>query len=82
MSLLAVAIAILVACLLFPHMPLYSMCNKDIQWGSILTNMQNAAVSVDVDLHVAVWNPNRFHLQLNTVTARILYSKDVVGVGR
>lgn len=81
MALLATVVVLIVACLMYPHVPSYSMCNKDIQWGSILTNMQNLALTVDVDLHVAVWNPNRFHMQINHVAARILYVQDVVGTG-
>ena len=81
MALLATVVVLIVACLMYPHIPEYSMCNKDIQWGSILTNMQNLALTVDVDLHVAVWNPNRFHMQINHVAARILYVQDVVGTG-
>jgi hypothetical protein len=80
-ALLGVLVALIVACLLFPHMPKYSMCNKEIQWGSILTNMKSLQAAVDVDLHVAVWNPNRWALHLRRVDARILYHKDIVGTG-
>lgn len=81
MSLLATAVMLIVACLLFPHVPQYSLCNKDIQWGSILTNLKDFQVRVDVDLHVAVWNSNRFHVNIQQLGARILYGQDIVGVG-
>lgn len=81
MSLLATIVVLIVACLLFPHIPQYSLCNKDIQWGSILTNLKDFQVRVDVDLHVAVWNPNRFHVSIQQLGARILYGQDIVGTG-
>jgi hypothetical protein len=81
MAILGTFIALLVACLLFPHMPQYSMCNKQIQWGTILTNMKNFDAAVDVDLQVSVWNPNRFIMNLKKVDARVLYHTDVVGTG-
>jgi len=80
-ALVGVFIALLVACLMFPSMPRYSMCDKDIQWYSILNNVQNFQAGVDVDLHVAVWNPNRWTLRLKRVDARILYHNDIVGRG-
>jgi hypothetical protein len=35
MGCLGTFIALIVVCLMFPHMPQYSVCNKDIQWGSV-----------------------------------------------
>jgi len=77
----SVIILLIVACLLWPHMPEHSMCNKDIQWGSILSHMVNLQAAVDVDLHVAIWNPNRFGVKLHELNARILYKSHVVGTG-
>lgn len=82
MSCLGAIVVLIIACLMYPHMPKYSVCNKEIEWGSIFRNMVHFSPLVDVDLHLSVYNPNRFHLLLNEVDARILYGTDIVGTGR
>lgn len=77
--LLGLLIAFIIALLMFPHTPEYSLCNRNIQWSTILSNLATKlTLAADVDLQFSIYNPNRFSIHLSHVGAKVLYQEQVV----
>lgn len=53
-------VTLVIALVFFPRIPGYSICNQQIRWRSILDNVIQFKVAADVQLQIAVHNPNRY----------------------
>ncbi len=60
--------------------PGYSLCNKQIHWGSILSSLTEFNVAVNATFHFALHNPNRFDIRVNHLTCYIKYKNNPVAV--
>lgn len=80
---LLVASGVIFGIILWPTAtPLYSACNTKIEWTSALQSLLKPQLAVDVDMHYALYNPNRLSaevLQGSSIT--LLHKGDVVGSG-
>jgi len=64
----------------FLQYPAYSLCNKSIHWGSILSSLTEFQVAVNATFHFALHNPNRFDVAVNHLTCYVKYKGDHVAV--
>lgn len=75
-------LAAVIAALYTPHAPQYSVCTTKVEWTSLLSGLTSGALlSVDVDLHVSIYNPNRFRVEVRNADARVYYRHQLVGSG-
>jgi len=72
--------AAIIAMVFFPQNPGYSLCNKQIHWGSILSSLTQFEVAINATLHFALHNPNRFDLNVNHLTCYVKYKGSHVAV--
>jgi len=73
------AALLVVGMLLFPHMPQYSVCNRKIDWGSILSGFIGGKLSADIEMHLAVFNPNRVDVRLRSATGHLFHHNELIG---
>lgn len=72
---------ILAAVMMFPVAPDYSMCTVSIDWTSIFQGMKNGETRLDVDVHVSVYNPNRFGITIHSGDGILSYQDQDIGRG-
>lgn len=70
-------------CLFWPSPPEVSMCNAELMWSDtlnmIINSITSGKASVDSEVLITVYNPNRFGLTLNSVNGNIFYKGGQVG---
>lgn len=76
-----ITMAIMVA-LYFPVQPDYSLCNKKIEWSTVLSGLAHGHLTADVDLHLSLYNPNRFDVRVDHAVGTLLYRKNAVATFR
>lgn len=67
--------------LYFPQPPPYSMCNKKIEWTSVLFGLSHGLLAADVDIHLSLWNPNRYALGIVDADIQLLYQDTSIAQG-
>lgn len=68
--------------LLVPQAPEYSACTTTVEWTSALTNLAKGLdVKARVEVHLALYNPNRLELHVRRAFAEVYYSGHRVGAG-
>lgn len=68
-----------------PRIPEYSLCHKEVNWGSAFTDLSSGQVQSLIDMQFSVYNGNRFDLHIKEMEATLLYKGqdigDATGVG-
>lgn len=81
MTVLAIVVFIILGVYLFPQIPGYSICSNRIEWGSILKALSGGELAANVELHFSVYNPNRFTLNCESISAELQYHQNTIGSG-
>jgi LEA14-like dessication related protein/cbb3-type cytochrome oxidase subunit 3 len=80
-TVLAIVLFIIMGIYFFPSLPGYSICSKKIEYTSVLEAIVNTNNPVIIDLHTAIYNPNRFEVHVNKLDATVLYAGIDIGSG-
>ncbi len=70
---------VVIASIMYPKMPEYSICNKTVQWGSIFEYIINFKDSARLDLQFGLYNPNRFGLDIHQMNCDFKYKGIKIG---
>lgn len=76
-------IAFFVGYVFIPTKPSYTICNQNIKWTSIFNSIITQGYpSVNVTIHAALYNPNRFVIELYGVKMLLFYKQQYFGYAR
>lgn len=76
-------IAFFVGYVFIPTKPSYTICNQNIKWTSIFNSIITQGYpSVNVTIHAALYNPNRFVIELYSVKMLLFYKQQYFGYAR
>lgn len=63
-----------------PIIPSYSVCTQKVHWANTLTSIiQLGYPAVNMTLHMAIYNPNHFSLQLKSLNVSLYYKNTYIG---
>lgn len=78
-----VGVAFVLAALFWPSAPQLSMCNAQLMWSDTLNMIVNSVTTgkatVESELLITIYNPNRLGLKINSVNGNIYYKGTTVG---
>jgi len=81
--LIILGIIFILLALFWPAPPEVSMCNAQLMWSDtlnmIINSVTSGKASVESELLITVYNPNRVSLALNSVSGNISYRGQIVG---
>lgn len=81
--LLAIGVLFLLIVLFWPAPPEISMCNAQPMWSDtikmIVDSVTSGKASVESEILITVYNPNRVSVALNSVSGNISYKGQIVG---
>jgi hypothetical protein len=81
--LLAIGVLFLLIALFWPAPPEISMCNAQPMWSDtikmIVDSVTSGKASVESEILITVYNPNRVSVALNSVSGNISYKGQIVG---
>lgn len=68
-------VAVATVCILYyPQTPSYSICNKKVVWTSLFQGLaHDGQLTADLDLHLSLYNPSRFSIELEQIQGDLLY---------
>ena len=64
------------ATLFYPHPPVVNVCNAQVMWEKLLSMLVRSAVihtSVDLEILVSVYNPNRLSVKVRELSGDVFY---------
>jgi hypothetical protein len=80
---IAIGIVFLMISVYWPSPPEVSMCNAQVMWtdtmNMIINTVTSGKASVESEVLLTVYNPNRLGIELNSVSGNILYKGADVG---
>ena len=64
-----IGILLMFVLVVYPHTPTYSVCNSELDWGSLLSSLSSLKLAADYDVAMSVKNPNIFDIYVDSLDA-------------
>ncbi len=65
----------------FPTAAKYSICSKKIEWLPVIEGILHQHVDVPMNLQISVYNPNKFRVNVQSLSANLIYQNNFVASG-
>jgi hypothetical protein len=83
LTVLAIGVLFVIVSLYWPSAPEVSMCNAELMWkdalNMIINSVATGKTTVESEVLITVYNPNRIDLKLHSVNGNIFYKGSDVG---